>query len=102
MNSEPKLDEYTGIVTSTRASAAVITAHFRRSDQVARVRKPDQEPADRVFFFGMNGAHEHGVAHRHSQSGRKLKFFKWVNNSRKAGSRVMASTAATSMARFLV
>ncbi len=41
-------------------------------------------------------------AARASQRGRKLKFVMCVNISRMAGSSVMASTAATIMARFLV
>ena len=41
-------------------------------------------------------------AHRHSQRGRKPKLFTWVNRSRKAGSRVIASMAATTIDSVLV
>jgi hypothetical protein len=42
------------------------------------------------------------LAARHSQRGRKLKFARCMNESRRAGSKVMASTAAMIMVRFLV
>ena len=70
------------------------------ADSMARSRSPAGSPSPEPA--GPAEATSTAFTTRDSHRGRNSKFFMWVNSSRIAGSSVMASTAATIIAKFFV
>jgi len=80
-----------------------MTPHFHRSaHENDRVVDLHEGAADRVLLLRVDPPFSRWLAARASHFGRKSKCPRWVNIRRSAGSRVIARTAATNMARVFV